>query len=50
MRQVRGYKRNTSTMRISRPEPKEGELRAHRVFEGSRGGRAFTRARFCHNT
>jgi hypothetical protein len=37
IRLVRSYNRNTSTMRISRPEPKEVELRAHRVFEGKQG-------------
>jgi len=41
MKRVRSYNRNTSTTRMSRPEPKEMELREHRVFEGNRGGRAF---------
>jgi len=46
----RSYKRNTSTMKISRPELKEVELWAHRVFEGKQGRAGISRARSFHNT
>jgi hypothetical protein len=37
-------------MKISRPELKEVELWADRVFEGKQGRAGISRARFCHNT
>jgi hypothetical protein len=37
-------------MKISRSEPEEVGLRAHRVFEEKQGRAGISQGQFCHNT